>query len=403
MKSVRFTIAFLIVMLLTSVCALAQDMEIIESIPIGTSLDNPGIRDAKDVWLEMINAAHRTLDLEHFYVSNETGSALEKVLTAIVAAADRGVQVRLIVDARMYRTYPVSVDSLGKHRNCESRVIDFGKVAGGVQHAKYFIVDGKEVFVGSQNFDWRSLEQIHELGLRVRNVAFAQAYGSVFEADWKLANGEDVRFDGGTKIPSIRVALHMGDTAVVSPTFSPKDWIPDSTLWDERVTIDLLDGAQHTIVLQFLAYSTSVRKGNAYTLVDDALRRAARRGVKIRMIVADWEKGTSSEASLKSLSTEQNIELAFSCIPESARGYIPFARVEHCKYIVVDDSRFWLGTANCERGYYYGTRNLGVVCSSTTLSRQLSAIFEKSWHSPYRESISADVKYSPRIHGEQAR
>ncbi len=30
--------------------------------------------------------------------------------------ADRGVRVRLIVDARMYKTYPGSVDSLGNYR-----------------------------------------------------------------------------------------------------------------------------------------------------------------------------------------------------------------------------------------------------------------------------------------------
>jgi phosphatidylserine/phosphatidylglycerophosphate/cardiolipin synthase-like enzyme len=402
MRSIRFAIPAALLFLLSAHPAFAQDIEIIESTPTGTMLDNPGIRDAKDVWLEMINSAHRTLDFEEFYVSTEPGSALEKVLDAIAAAADRGVHVRLIVDARMYKTYPMSVDSLGGHRNCEVRIIDFGKIAGGVQHAKYFIADGREVFVGSQNFDWRSLEQIHELGLRIRSDPFAEAYASVFEADWRMASGEDVSLDGSAKIPPIRIAVHPGDTAVVSPTFSPKGWIPDSILWDERVTVGLLDGAQHTVVLQFLAYSTTVRKGDAYTVIDDAIRRAAGRGVKVRMLVADWEKGTSSEASLKSLSMVPNIEVAYSCIPEAARGYIPFARVEHCKYIVVDASRFWLGTANCERGYYYGTRNLGLVCASTTLARQLEGIFEKSWGSPYRERVAADVKYIPRVHGEQA-
>ena len=402
MKSIRCAIVVTFMTIVSSQGAFAQDIELVESTPVGTTLDNPEIRDAKDVWLEMINGAQRTLDLEQFYVSNEPGSALDKVLHAIVAAADRGVQVRLIVDARMYRTYPSTVDSLGRHRNAESRVIDFGKIAGGVQHAKYFIVDGLEVFVGSQNFDCRALDQIHEVGFRIRNAAFAEAYASVFSRDWDLAIGKQARFTGGELVPQIRIAVQPGDTALVSPTFSPKGWIPDSTLWDERVTAELLDGAQREIVLQFLAYSTTVRKGGPYTVIDDALRRAARRGVKVRMIVADWEKGTPSEASLKSLSIEPNIEVAFSCIPEGGGSYIPFARVEHCKYVVVDTSRFWLGTANCERGYYYGSRNLGLVCTNSSLARQLGAIFDKSWCSPYRETIQAHVKYSPRVHGEQA-
>ena len=401
MSLMRHVVPVAFLLLWTYPSGSAQDIELIESTPAGTVLNSPRIREAKDVWLEMINGAECSLDLEQFYVSNESGSALDDVLHAIMRAADRGVRVRLIVDARMYRTYPSTVDSLGKHRNCEARVIDFSKTAGGVQHAKYFIVDGYDVFVGSHNFDWRSLEHIQELGLRIRNAALADAYASVFENDWKAANGEPVAFSGGAMIPHVRLVVHPGDTATVSPTFSPKGWIPDSTLWDERVIVGLLDGAKHELVLQFLGDSTTVRKGGAYTVIDDALRRAARRGVKIRMLVADWEKGTAAEASLKRLSSEKNVEVAFSCIPEDPGGYIPFARVAHCKFIVADGARFWLGTSNCEWGYFYGSRNLGVVCSGRTLSRQIVSVFERSWDSPYRESISAHGHYSPRVHGEQ--
>lgn len=116
MRSIRFAIPAALLFLLSAHPVFAQDIEIIESTPTGTMLDNPGIRDAKDVWLEMINSAHRTLDFEEFYVSTEPGSALEKVLDGIAAAADRGVHVRLIVDACMYKTYPMSVDTLGRHR-----------------------------------------------------------------------------------------------------------------------------------------------------------------------------------------------------------------------------------------------------------------------------------------------
>jgi len=131
----------------------APDIEIVESIPAGTSLDNPEIRDTREVWLEMIGEARKTLDLEEYYISDEPGKMLEDVLAAIYSAAGRGVKVRVLVDARMVRTYPESVDGLSRRRNVEVRRIDFGAIAGGMQHAKYFIVDGKQVFVGSQNFD----------------------------------------------------------------------------------------------------------------------------------------------------------------------------------------------------------------------------------------------------------
>jgi phosphatidylserine/phosphatidylglycerophosphate/cardiolipin synthase-like enzyme len=392
-----------IVLVLAAVAAsLGQDIEIVESIPVGTMLENPEIRDAKDVWVDMIDRAERTLDLEQFYVSNAPGSALERVLLAIQRAAVRGVHVRLLVDARMYKTYPETVDSLGKMPNIETRRLDFGKVAGGIQHAKYFIVDGRDVFVGSQNFDWRALEHIHELGLRVRSGVLARAYQEVFELDWDLAGGGDCRFDGSGKIPPIPCAVTPRDTAVIRPTFSPRGWIPDSTLWDQHAIVGIIDGAGRDLVLQFLAYGTHERKGSAYTVIDDAIRRAAQRGVRVRMIVADWGKGGSSEAALKSLTLEPNVEVAFTSIPDWTGGYIPFARVEHCKFIVADAEHFWLGTSNCEKGYFYGSRNMGLICASPALGRQLTAVFEKSWTSPYRELIVGGTKYPPRIHGERA-
>jgi phosphatidylserine/phosphatidylglycerophosphate/cardiolipin synthase-like enzyme len=398
------TAAALMGMLLTGFGyrASGQEIEFVESTPIGTILDNPDVRDAKDVWIEMIGRAQRTLDLEQFYVSNTPGSSLERVLNALRAAAGRGVRVRLLADARMYKTYPESIDSLNGSPNIEARRIDFNKVAGGIQHAKYFIVDGREVFVGSQNFDWRALEHIHELGVRVSNTDFAKAYRRVFDLDWALAGGETGGTDGGERLRSIACAVGAGDTAEVTPTFSPKGWIPDSTLWDEAQIVRLIDGAKRRLALQFLAYGTHERKGGAYTVIDGAIRRAAQRGVKVRMIVADWSKASAAEASLKELSEEPNVELMYSCIPAWYGGYVSFARVEHCKFIVADGERFWLGTSNCEKGYFYGSRNLGLICVNATLALRLEGIFGRSWGSPYTERIDTATTYVPRKHGEQA-
>jgi phosphatidylserine/phosphatidylglycerophosphate/cardiolipin synthase-like enzyme len=384
----------------------ATDIEIVESIPAGTILDNPDIRNAHEVWLEMIGRAHSTLDIEEFYISHESGKLLEDVLAAVYSAAKRGVKVRVIIDGRMYKTYPASADSLGRYPNIEVRRIDFGSIGGGIQHSKYFIVDGKEVFVGSQNFDWRALEHIHELGLRINNREFASTYGDVFNLDWQLASlAPDAikTFSVIRKTYSvpIRVAGSNGEVVSVEPTFSPIGWVPDSTLWDEHAILGVIDGSRQTLTLQFLSYSPSERRGGKYTVIDDAIRRAAKRGVKVRMIVSDWQKGSSAVTALKGLASIPNIEVAFTAIPEWSGGYISFARVEHCKYIVADESTFWLGTSNCEKSYFYNTRNMGVVCSSPTLAATLAKIFLKSWNSPYKELVTQSGDYVPREHGER--
>jgi phosphatidylserine/phosphatidylglycerophosphate/cardiolipin synthase-like enzyme len=404
MRKLYHAIIVIVVSFLWSLCAQSQDFELVESIPIETMLDNPDIRNTHDVWLEMIGRAHRSLDIEQFYVSNEPGRLLEHILAAIYKAADRGVKVRFIVDARMYKTYPATVDSLGKYRNIETRRLDFSRIAGGIQHAKYFIVDGNEVFVGSQNFDWRALEHIHELGLRINNPHIAAIYGDVFNADWQMAKDTTAMtlpralLEKQYRIP-VRIAVQPGDSASVVPTMSPLGFIPESALWDERAIVDLINNAKRTLTLQFLSYSNSERKGGRYGAIDDAIRGAAKRGVKVRMIVADWGKGSSAVSALKDLSDVPNIEVAFTSIPEWSGGYVSFARVEHCKYIVADDTKFWLGTSNCEKSYFYSSRNLGIVCTDPHLAGTLSRIFAKSWNSPYKELITPDGEYKPREHG----
>jgi len=141
------------------------EIELVESVPVETSLDNPDIRSTQEVWLEMINSAQKTLDIEQFYITSEEGEPLDTILKAIIAAAKRGVNVRIIVDSEMYNTYPADVSWLeAQSYYIEKRVINIKSLTGGIQHSKFFIVDGEQVFLGSQNFDWRSLKHIHELG-----------------------------------------------------------------------------------------------------------------------------------------------------------------------------------------------------------------------------------------------
>ncbi len=375
-------------------------VEIVESIPIETTLDNPDIRNTSEVWLEMIGAARKTLDIEQFYISSAPGESLEGIIDAIAQAASRGVTVRIIVDSRMYRTYPQTADSLGGCPGITMRVIDYGKIAGGIQHAKFFLVDGRTVFLGSQNFDWRALTQIHELGLRIDNPAVAEAFSGVFDTDWALAAaGRSGGTAPGGAVRGMRVAVSAGDTAWLRPSWSPVGFIPDSSAWDETQIIGLIDGATRSLVLQFLSYATTGRDASLYTPIDDAIRRAAARGVAVRMIVADWEKGTPAERCLRDLSAVENVGVRFSVIPDWSGGYIPYARVEHCKYIVADGERFWLGTSNCEKSYFHTSRNIGVVCTHSGLAQQLARIFDKSWTGPYVEPISPGGTSTPRRHG----
>ncbi len=397
-------------LLLIIPCAQSQtasypDFEIVESIPVGTTLANADIRKAHDVWLEMIKNAKHSIDLEEFYISTQKGEPLDDIIAAIVEAGKRGVTVRLIADSRMYKTYPETIDMLGKCQNISVRIINYGQLAGGVQHSKYFIVDGEQIFLGSQNFDWRSLKHIHELGIRIKHKDAVAIYQDVFNIDWQLAEKNDAAM-----IPAVvhqqqyKLPFHIveegNDTLTFFPTMSPKGLISDSLLWDERNIVALIDAAQHDVFCQFLTYSPIARGKSYYPVLNEALKRAAARGVHVHMIVADWSKYHPLIDSLVSLSETPNIQIKFSDIPDWSGGYVSFARVEHCKYLVVDSLSCWLGTANWEKGYFYDTRNVGVVVYNRKITSTLRSIFLKGWDGPYTELIKRGVDYPPRRHGE---
>jgi len=369
-------------------------VEIVESPPAETPLDHADVPNAADVWVEMIRGAKKTLDIAHFYISNAPGSKLEPVLAAIEEAAARGVRVRLLMDAKFYAKYPESVDRLGAREGIEVRKLDLGP-KGGVLHAKYFIVDGGEVYLGSQNMDWRALEHIHEIGARIRVPEVDAAFVRVFELDWASAGGASAPPPGDAKV-DFRATVAFGDEkATLLPAASPKDLLPPGVAWDLPELLARIDGASRSVDVQVLTYGTKTRSGATWTELDDALRRAAGRGVAVRMLVSDWSKREKSLEPLRALARVPGISIHFIVIPQSSSGFIPFARVAHAKYMIVDGKRAWIGTSNWEGDYFTSSRNVSLFVDGETLAGRLDRIFEDAFGGPLAEPLDPDRAYEP--------
>src|SRR4051794_29317994 len=73
-------------------------VELVQSVPIETTLEVPGIADTQQVWISLIDSAKKTLDVEQFYISEKPGQSLTPVIAAVKAAAGRGVKVRFLID-----------------------------------------------------------------------------------------------------------------------------------------------------------------------------------------------------------------------------------------------------------------------------------------------------------------
>ena len=368
--------------------AAAPLIEVVTSTPEETSISRGGTRDAAAVWLEMVNGARRTLDFAEFYLASVKGGALEPVIQAVMAAGRRGVKVRILCDAGMAGTYPETIALLGSRPNITARLFDWRKLTGGILHAKYFLVDGREAYIGSQNFDWRSLAHIQETGLRIRGPLFAQALRRIFDADWRYSGG-----DAGA-YRELALAPRFSFSADAMLVASPGRFNPPGVGDALAALLALIDGARRRITVQLLSYSVE----NNFFAIDQALRRAAGRGVSVRMLVADWGLRAKQIAGLKGLARVANVEVKFAVIPAARRGFIPYARVVHSKVMRVDDDVSWVGTSNWGYDYFFTSRNVEVILRRPAVARVLDEIFLSLWNGPYARKLDPEKEYpAPKI------
>ena len=386
----------------------------VESVPAETTLDLPDLREAADVWPAVIAAARHRIQVASFYYSrigdgkeaaapDGTPDRLRPALDALAAAAARGVSVQMLADAKFLKTYPEVPALFGGIKGAEVRILDAGRLWGGILHAKYMLVDDDAFFVGSQNWDWRALDQIHELGVLVRQPELAARLRSVYDLDWQLAEDPEAAAQLSEPVPATNLfdlpgsALHTDGGAVVQGIVaaSPRQALPDGVPWDLPLLVDLIDSAQDSVHLQLLSYGTTDRDKRLFDDLDRALRRASVRGVDVRIILANWSKTEYKVPWLKSLAVLPHIEIRFTNIPEYSRGFIPFARVEHAKYLTVDGRGLWIGTSNWSRDYFHESRNISVFLLGAGAPADPDRFFNLSWHSAYAEEVTAAGEYSP--------
>ncbi len=398
---------------LSGVKAQAADttFRIVESVPVATIYGEPGIPRTQKVWLEMINGAKQSIDIAAFYFANKPGKALVPVMDALMARARAGVKVRILLGRLFLRSSSKSIAPLRNTPNIQIRIFPVDSLTGGVLHAKYMIVDDSIVFVGSQNWDWRALDEIHELGARIDNKRFARTFAAVFHFDWRIAGHPvlpkveraAVRPPDFAPVTSDEpVILHVGNSRVVAfPAFSPPALIPRWVNAEQPALVRLIRSAQHTLRIQVLTFSALIHYGprGYWTEVDNALRDAAARGVKVEIIVANWALREPMQAYLKSLAVLPNITVKFSTVPASPQGFIPYARVEHCKYAVADASRAYIGTGNWQWSYFNNTVDASVFFSGKGAVAPLISIFDRDWNGPYVKTIKPGVQYrAPKNH-----
>jgi phosphatidylserine/phosphatidylglycerophosphate/cardiolipin synthase-like enzyme len=147
---------------------------IIPSTGSGDLVWSPGALGAQ---LALIAGARSTLAVENEEMDDSD------VVAALCAAARRGVGVHVVM------TYAAEWRSaLQQLAACGVAVRTYAQDAALYIHAKAIVVDGREAFVGSQNFSWTSLQANRELGIVTTDTAIVGGVAATLAGDYAGAS-----------------------------------------------------------------------------------------------------------------------------------------------------------------------------------------------------------------------
>ncbi|CAL1688368.1 unnamed protein product [Lasius platythorax] len=402
-----------------STCMDHCNIFLVETIPIGLNYSNNTARHETiyDSWMDLIGMAQETIEIASLYWTmkredvfpDDSAKEGEQVFQALLEAGrDRQITLKIAQNLPSRLSPNIDTQILARKANALVRDLNFaGLLGGGVLHTKLWLIDRTHVYVGSANMDWRSLSQVKELGLVALNCScLANDYAKIFDVYWKL--GED------GKVPStwpdslstkINIDNPMNFTYMENKykmfiASSPPQFSPKGRSNDLDAILHCIAKAEKFIYISVMDYfplTIYTAQVKYWPIIDNALRAAAiERKIDVRLLISWWKHSRPSESYfLKSLQdltnsyTNVKIEVKRFIVPtNSYLDRIPFARVNHNKYMVTDEAAY-IGTSNWSGDYFIDTAGIGTVFESVgrqnrdNIRQQLENIFHRDWYSNY--------------------
>ena len=132
-----------------------------------------------DEIIYLIDSAQQSIDIEMYVFTSD------EILAALERASSRGVRARLILEKRV-----ISDDN----ERIFNELLSHGIIARWASeeykltHAKFIIVDGKLLLVGSHNFSNSAMYKNREASVIISDQKTVKEFIKVFEEDWVKAD-----------------------------------------------------------------------------------------------------------------------------------------------------------------------------------------------------------------------
>jgi cardiolipin synthase A/B len=277
--------------------------------------------DGPDAILDEINQARSSIDLYVYLLPSE------QALSALTAAHERGVAIRVILERDPFGGGGSNQDAYDRLR-ASGIDVRWSSDRFAFSHIKTFVVDQRVAIVMTLNLSWSALTRNREFAVITTLPEDVAEVSRLFEADWANA------------------------------PYQPRGDIVTSPDNSRAVFRSLIDGAQETIEI----YAEVVRDDDMRGRLIDA----AHRGVHVRILVP-------SNPTADALSIYRELEQSGVEVRLLADAY------SHAKAIVADGSRAFVGSQNLTQGSLDKNRELGIILTDRPNLDRLHSVFESDW------------------------
>ncbi len=278
--------------------------------------------DGLDPVVDELAAAACTIDVSVYILSDEA------VIASLVAAEDRGVRVRVMLEEFPFGGGGGQVEVKDR---LEQHGVEVRWSASDIRfsHAKYLVVDGQVALIMNQNLTTSAFTSNREFGVTTTDQASVDQAQEIFDRDWRHDPLDDPE-----------------GPLIVSPTDSR-----------ERL-LEVIDAADRTIDF----YAEVIRDDD----IVDALGAAEARGVEVRLIVDEGlDEDTGAIAA----------ELHGDGVEIRLSGHLYI----HAKLMVIDGDQAIVGSQNFTPTSLDDNRELAFVATDALILERCDAIFERDW------------------------
>ena len=399
--------------------------------------------------LALTDQAATTLDVQYFIWQDDATGLL--LTSRLLAAADRGVKVRLLLDDFGVATSRGEIVQLDAHPNVEVRVFNpwaarGSRISKAVEfvvhsrrlnqrmHNKTYIADGSFAIVGGRNIGDRyfglfSTFVQDDLDVLVAGPVVRDVEQS-FDLYWNSANTYPVTLFDERRAPiapiattRAELATAVGEEAALLGAFPLQraEWHeyfdgltgtfaagPAELYCDSP---DIQDAGRARLYTQFKALVASAQRevliSSAYFIPDrdfrDLIRELVGRGVRVAIVTNSLATNNHVVAHTGYRRWRREVLASgaelYELRPDAAardlyvtRPAMPAALGLHTKAVVVDGRTAFIGSPNVDTRSMVTNTEIGVVTGGEELARRLGALIERDMapQNAWRVTLSAD-------------